>query len=137
MKTVTFLPLIALCAIIISCNNSPKETAPADFPQVNLPVYINDQMQAVNFMAKTAYAYLLLCADNSLYAGWTNDPEKRLKAHNSGKGSKYTRSRLPVKFALLEQFDNKSDAMKREAALKKMTHSQKLALVENSLPPEI
>ena len=88
-------------------------------------------------MAKTAYAYLLLCADNSLYAGWTNDPEKRLKAHNSGKGSKYTRSRLPVKFALLEQFDNKSDAMKREAALKKMTHSQKLALVENSLPPEI
>ena len=88
-------------------------------------------------MAKTAYAYLLLCGDNSLYAGWTNDPEKRLKAHNSGKGSKYTRSRLPVKFALLEQFDNKNDAMKREAALKKMTHSQKLALVENSLPPEI
>ena len=52
MKTVTFLPVIALCAIVISCNNSPKETAPADFPQVNLPVYINDQMQAVNFMAK-------------------------------------------------------------------------------------
>ena len=47
-------------------------------------------------MAETAYAYLLLCSDNSLYAGWTNDPEKRLKAHNSGKGSKYTRSRLPV-----------------------------------------
>ena len=88
-------------------------------------------------MAEKAYAYLLLCADNSLYAGWTNGPEKRLKAHNSGKGSKYTRSRLPVKFALLEQFDNKNDAMKREAALKKMTHSQKLALVENSLPPEI
>ncbi|MBP0981760.1 MAG: GIY-YIG nuclease family protein, partial [Oscillospiraceae bacterium] len=70
-------------------------------------------------MAETAYAYLLLCSDNSLYAGWTNDPEKRLKAHNSGKGSKYTRSRLPVKFALLERFDNKIDAMKHEAALKK------------------
>ena len=88
-------------------------------------------------MAETAYAYLLLCSDNSLYAGWTNDPEKRLKTHNSGKGSKYTRSRLPVKFALLERFDNKIDAMRREAELKSMTRSQKLQLIQNNPPPEI
>ena len=49
MKSGILLSVIALCSIVISCN-SPKETAPADFPQVNLPVYINDQMQAVNFM---------------------------------------------------------------------------------------
>lgn len=82
-------------------------------------------------MVETAYAYLLLCADGSFYAGWTYDPKKRLKAHNSGKGSKYTRSRLPVSFALLESFDGKSAAMKREAALKKLSHSQKAALTAN------
>lgn len=79
-------------------------------------------------MPETAYAYLLLCADGSYYAGWTYDPQKRLKAHNSGRGAKYTRSRLPVSFALIEPFDSKSDAMKREAALKKLRHSEKAAL---------
>lgn len=71
------------------------------------------------------YAYLVRCSDNSLYAGWTNNIEKRLKAHNAGTGAKYTKSRRPVTLAYLEEFDTKSEAMKREAALKKMTHKQK------------
>ena len=71
------------------------------------------------------YAYLVRCSDGSLYAGWTNDIEKRLKSHNAGTGAKYTRARLPVTLAYLEAFDTKSEAMKREAALKKLTHQQK------------
>ena len=71
------------------------------------------------------YAYLVRCSDNSLYAGWTNNIEKRLKSHNAGTGAKYTKSRRPVTLAYLEEFDTKSEAMKREAALKKMTHQQK------------
>ena len=76
------------------------------------------------------YAYLLKCSDGSLYAGWTNDPERRLKAHNSGTASKYTRSRRPVEMAYLEEFETKSEAMKREAALKMMTREQKLELIK-------
>ena len=76
------------------------------------------------------YAYLLKCSDGSLYAGWTNDPERRLKAHNSGTASKYTRSRRPVEMVYLEKFETKSEAMKREAALKMMTREQKLELVK-------
>ena len=75
------------------------------------------------------YAYLVRCCDNSLYAGWTNDIEKRLKSHNDGTGAKYTKSRRPVMLAYLEEFETKSEAMKREAALKKMTHKQKEELV--------
>lgn len=71
------------------------------------------------------YAYLVRCSDNSLYAGWTNNIEKRIKSHNDGTGAKYTKSRRPVTLAYLEEFDTKSEAMKREAALKQMTHGQK------------
>lgn len=75
------------------------------------------------------YTYLVRCSDNSLYAGWTNNIEKRLKAHNEGNGAKYTKSRRPVTLAYVETFDTRSEAMKREAALKKMTHRQKEALI--------
>lgn len=71
------------------------------------------------------YAYLVRCSDNSLYAGWTNNIERRIKSHNDGTGAKYTKSRRPVTLAYLEEFETKSEAMKREAALKKMTHAQK------------
>ena len=75
------------------------------------------------------YAYLVRCSDNSLYAGWTNNIERRIKSHNDGTGAKYTKSRRPVTLAYLEEFETKSEAMKREAALKKMTHKQKEELV--------
>ena len=76
------------------------------------------------------YAYLLKCSDGSLSAGWTNDPERRLKAHNNGTASKYTRSRRPVEMVYLEEFETKSEAMKREAALKMMTREHKLELIK-------
>ncbi|MFV0498375.1 MAG: GIY-YIG nuclease family protein [Candidatus Fimivivens sp.] len=80
-------------------------------------------------MCKPAFAYLLKCADGTLYAGWTNDPNARLAAHNNGVGAKYTRSRRPVVLAYLERCDNKRTAMQREYQLKRMTHAQKLALI--------
>lgn len=75
-------------------------------------------------------AYLLRCCDGSFYAGWTNDLPKRIKAHQSGRGAKYTRSRLPVALCYYETFATKSEAMQREAQLKRLTHQQKLALAE-------
>ena len=64
------------------------------------------------------YTYILRCADGTYYTGWTTDPEKRLKAHNSGKGAKYTRSRLPVEIVHLESFETKEGAMSREQIIK-------------------
>ena len=72
--------------------------------------------------------YILKCSDKSLYTGWTNDIEKRLKSHNEGKGAKYTRGRTPVELVYLEEFDTKEAAMKREAAIKKMSRAEKLKL---------
>ena len=77
------------------------------------------------------YTYMLRCADNSLYTGWTNDLENRVAQHNLGIASKYTRSRLPVELAYLEVFDNKNDAMKRECEIKKLEKWQKEVLVKN------
>lgn len=78
------------------------------------------------------YIYILKCSDNSLYTGWTNDLKKRLETHNSGKGSKYTRSRLPVEIVYFEEFKNKSDAMKREYEIKKLSRKNKLILIKKN-----
>ncbi len=78
------------------------------------------------------YTYILRCADGSYYAGWTTDPEQRLKSHNSGKGAKYTRSRLPVEIVHLEEFATKEEAMSREQHIKHMSRRQKLALIDGT-----
>lgn len=75
------------------------------------------------------YAYMVRCSDGSLYAGWTNDLEKRIRCHNEGKGAKYTRSRLPVELVYYETFDTKEEAMRREAAIKKLSKTRKELLV--------
>lgn len=78
------------------------------------------------------YTYILECSDGSLYTGWTNDIDKRLESHNSGKGGKYTRARLPVKLVHLESFDTKEEAMRREWEIKhRMTRDEKLKLISN------
>ena len=79
----------------------------------------------------TAYAYIVECADGTLYSGWTNDLEKRVAAHNAGQGAKYTRSRLPVKLRYYEEFEDKIEAMRRESALKKLSRAEKLKLIES------
>ena len=79
------------------------------------------------------YTYILRCADGSYYAGWTTDPEKRLKAHNAGKGAKYTRSRLPVEMVHLESFETKEEAMSREQHIKHMTRREKQELIDGGV----
>ncbi len=74
--------------------------------------------------------YLLRCADGSLYCGWTNDPEKRLAAHNAGTASKYTRSRRPVELVYTESFATRREAMSREAIIKRMTRAEKEKLLK-------
>ena len=59
------------------------------------------------------YVYILRCNDNSLYTGWTNNLEKRLKVHASGKGAKYTKARLPIELVYFEEFEDKIEAMRR------------------------
>ena len=77
------------------------------------------------------YIYILECADSSLYCGWTNDIDRRVVAHNSGKGAKYTRSRLPVRLVYMEEFATKEEALSREWAIKKLTREDKLSLISN------
>ena len=74
--------------------------------------------------------YMLLCADGSLYTGWTNDPAKRLRAHNAGTGSRYTRSRRPVRMVYVEECASKQEAMSREWHIKQLSRQQKLSLIE-------
>lgn len=81
-------------------------------------------------MEKKNYTYMLRCRDGSLYTGWTTDLEKRVAVHNSGKGGKYTRSRLPVELAYYEIFDTKEEAMRREAEIKKLSKAAKEKLVK-------
>ena len=75
------------------------------------------------------YTYLLECADQTLYCGWTNDLEKRVKAHNAGQGAKYTKTRRPVTLVYYEEFETKEEAMRREAAIKKLARKEKLRLI--------
>ena len=84
------------------------------------------------------FVYLLRCSDNSLYCGYATDVMRRLAEHNSGKGAKYTRSRLPAVLVYTEELPTRSDAMRREAAIKKLTRQKKLLLLDQSetLPPE-
>ncbi len=77
-----------------------------------------------------AYTYILECADGTLYTGWTNDLEKRLAAHNAGQGAKYTRGRGPVRLRYYEVFADKEAALRREASLKRLSRTEKLALID-------
>ncbi|MEG1870738.1 MAG: GIY-YIG nuclease family protein [Peptostreptococcaceae bacterium] len=78
------------------------------------------------------YVYILKCGDNTLYTGWTTNLEKRLKCHNSGKGAKYTRCRLPVEIIYSENLSDKSSALKRECEIKKLSRDKKLLLIEEN-----
>lgn len=78
------------------------------------------------------YVYILQCADNSFYTGWTNDLKRRISAHSDGRGAKYTKHRLPVKLIYCEKWETKELAMKREYEIKHMTRGEKIKLTENS-----
>ena len=76
-----------------------------------------------------AYVYLLRCADDSLYCGWTLDVERRLAEHRAGTASRYTRSRRPVELALVTPVADRSAALREEARIKRLSRAAKLALL--------
>ena len=80
-------------------------------------------------MAVTAWTYILKCADDSFYIGWTNDLPRRLAAHNAGKGARYTRGRGPVQPVYWEGFAEYRDAQRREWQLKQLSRKEKESLV--------
>lgn len=71
------------------------------------------------------YFYVLQCKDGSLYAGYTNNLERRVAVHNAGKGAKYTRARLPVTCVYFEEFITKREAMQQEYAFKQLTREKR------------
>jgi putative endonuclease len=77
------------------------------------------------------YVYILLCMDGSFYTGYTNDLQERARQHENGKGAKYTKSHRPQKVAYVEVFGSRSTAMKREKAIKKLSHQQKQDLINS------
>ena len=83
------------------------------------------------------YCYMVECHDGSYYTGWTMDPVRREKQHNAGRGAKYTRLHRPVHLVYIEEQENRSAAMKRELAIKKLSHEQKRKLMLNSSMAEI
>lgn len=75
------------------------------------------------------FCYMVECADGTFYTGWSTDPERRVKTHNTGKGAKYTKTRRPVKLIYVEELPDKSSALKRERAIKRLSRKEKEKLV--------
>lgn len=75
------------------------------------------------------FVYIIQCKDGTLYTGWTTDVTARVNAHNEGIGAKYTKGRGPVSLLHTEAFESKSDALRREMAIKKLSRAEKLDLV--------
>ena len=78
------------------------------------------------------YAYIVRCQDGTYYTGWTNDLEKRIQAHNQGKGAKYTKGRRPVTLVYYEEFETKEDAMRREWEIKHLSKKEKINLISEN-----
>lgn len=76
--------------------------------------------------------YILRCSDGTLYTGWTNNMEKRLQAHNAGKGGKYTRTRTPVELVYLEKHETRQEAMSREMQIKQLSRKEKDKLIADA-----
>jgi putative endonuclease len=77
------------------------------------------------------YVYILLCSDGSFYTGYTKDLDARTKLHQNGKGAKYTKAHKPQRLAYVELFDSRSNAIKREREIKKLSHQQKIYLASS------
>ena len=75
------------------------------------------------------FVYIVECRDGTLYTGYATDVSRRIKTHNEGKGAKYTRTRRPVHLLHKEVYETKSEALKREYAIKKLSRDEKLKLV--------
>ena len=105
------------------------KTATTTRPRQRKPKQLKPGQRKPKQLKPSWLVYLLRCRDGSLYTGITNDLPKRLKTHAAGKASRYTRSRLPLKLAYTEPQPSKSRALKREAAIKKLSRRQKDLLI--------
>ncbi|MDY4923109.1 GIY-YIG nuclease family protein [Frisingicoccus sp.] len=76
------------------------------------------------------YTYILRCSDGTFYTGWTNHLDERVRAHNEGRGAKYTRGRGPVELVYYECLETKEEALRREYAIKQMSRMEKIRLIE-------
>ena len=83
------------------------------------------------------YVYVLSCADDTLYTGYTTDVARRVAEHDAGEGAKYTRGRTPVELVHVESFETKSAAMSREYEIKQRSRAGKERLIESSPTPEL
>lgn len=81
-------------------------------------------------MERNWFVYILNCSDGTLYTGITNDLDRRIKAHNAGTASKYTRVRRPVSIVYSEEVETKGDALRRELQIKRLTRSEKMAIIK-------
>ncbi|CAN5277529.1 GIY-YIG nuclease family protein [soil metagenome] len=81
----------------------------------------------------TYFVYILLCSDDSFYTGISNNVEKRFLAHQNGVGASYTKSHKPIKIIYKEECGDRSSALKREVQIKKLTKSQKVELIKNTI----
>lgn len=79
------------------------------------------------------YVYIIRCRDGSLYTGYTKDLDSRMKLHADGKGARYTKMHKPKKLVHVEEFSSRSEAMKREKKVKKLSHREKLQLVNSKV----
>jgi putative endonuclease len=75
------------------------------------------------------YCYIVECQDGTFYTGWSTDPQRRVKQHNSGSGARYTRGHRPVRLVYIEACENKPAALKRERAIKALTREKKKQLI--------
>ncbi|GAB3054414.1 GIY-YIG nuclease family protein [Virgibacillus ainsalahensis] len=82
---------------------------------------------------KEHIVYMLKCRDNTLYTGYTNDLEHRLKMHNDGRGAKYTRGRGPFHVVYIEKFPTKEEAMQKEYSIKQLSRKEKVRLIRERL----
>ncbi|HZU86030.1 MAG TPA: GIY-YIG nuclease family protein [Anaerolineaceae bacterium] len=83
--------------------------------------------------SSTFFCYIVECSDGTFYTGWSTQPERRVRQHNAGRGARYTRQRGPVQLVYVEQMESRSAAMRRELALKRLSHDKKRKLIENGL----
>ena len=81
---------------------------------------------------RPACCYILECSDGSFYTGWALDPERRARVHNAGRGARYTRARLPVRLVYVETQPDRTSAMRRERAIKRLPRAKKQALINQS-----
>ena len=82
------------------------------------------------------YCYMVHCANDAFYTGWTTDPLRRVKEHNAGRGARYTKMHGPVKLVFVEEVEDHSTALKREVQIKRYSHQRKVKMAESCLVPE-